>query len=32
MLLEGFGVGLRVRSFILKSRELSTPDFWLTKA
>jgi hypothetical protein len=32
MLLEGSGVGLGVRSPILESRELFTPNFWLTKA
>jgi hypothetical protein len=31
MLIEGSGVGLGVRSPILKFKELSTPDFWLFK-
>jgi hypothetical protein len=32
MLLKGFGISLGVRSLMLEFRELSTPNFWLTKA
>jgi hypothetical protein len=32
ILLEGFNIGLGVKSPMLKSRELFTFNFWLTKA
>jgi hypothetical protein len=32
ILLKGFNIGLRVKSFIFKFKELFTFNFWFTKA